>query len=87
MPGIRLKDNEPLDIGLRRFKRVCEKAGIYSEIRRREFYEKPAEKRKRRLAAAVKRHWKRMLRDNPLLAKSKTGKTKCKRARLDKIHF
>ena len=41
MPHVRVKENEPFDIALRRFKRSCEKAGVLSEVRRREFYEKP----------------------------------------------
>jgi len=39
MPAVKLKENEPFDIALRRFKRACEKAGILSEVRRREHYE------------------------------------------------
>jgi len=68
MPSIRVKDNEPAEIAVRRFKRACEKAGILTEMRRREYFEKPTEARKRQFAAAVKRHWKRILRENPLLA-------------------
>jgi small subunit ribosomal protein S21 len=60
MPSVRIKENEPFDIALRRFKRSCEKAGILSEVRRREFYEKPTEVRKRKKAAAVKRNLKRL---------------------------
>jgi small subunit ribosomal protein S21 len=60
MPSVRVKDTEPFDSALRRFKRVCEKAGVISEIRRREFYEKPTTERKRRKAAAVKRLKKRL---------------------------
>ena len=48
-------ETEHFDIGLRKFKRACEKAAIVPEIRAREFYEKPTEKRKRLMAAAVKR--------------------------------
>ena len=59
MPSIKLKDNESFDSGLRRFKRSCDKAGIISEIRKREFYEKPTSVRKRKAAAAVKRQAKR----------------------------
>ena len=55
MPSIIIKDTEHFDIGLRKFKRACEKAAIVPEIRAREFYEKPTEKRKRLMAAAVKR--------------------------------
>ncbi len=60
MPSVRVKENEPFDIALRRFKRSCEKAGILSEVRRREFYEKPTEVRKRKKAAAIKRNLKRL---------------------------
>ena len=55
MPSIIIKDTEHFDIGLRKFKRACEKAAIVPEIRAREFYEKPTEKKKRLMAAAVKR--------------------------------
>ena len=41
MPAVKIKDNEPFDVALRRFKRACEKAGVLSEVRRRECYEKP----------------------------------------------
>ena len=49
---------------MRRFKRACEKAGILTEIRRREYYEKPTTVRKRKKAAAVKRHLKKLSREN-----------------------
>jgi small subunit ribosomal protein S21 len=60
MPGIRLKENEPFEVAIRRFKRTIEKTGILTELRAREFYEKPTSERKRKLAAAVKRHHKRI---------------------------
>ena len=63
MPSVRLKENEPFEIALRRFKRSCEKAGVLSEVRRREFYEKPTSVRKRKAAAAVKRQLKKSSRD------------------------
>lgn len=63
MPSVRVKENEPFDIALRRFKRACEKAGVLSEVRRREFYEKPTSERKRKAAAAVKRHLKKTSRE------------------------
>ena len=52
MPHVRVKENEPFDVALRRFKRSCEKAGVLAEVRRREYYEKPAWARKRKAAAA-----------------------------------
>ena len=64
MPSVRLKENEYSDAALRRFKRACEKAGILTELRRREFYEKPTQERKSKKAAAVKRHLKRISRDS-----------------------
>ena len=63
MPSVKLKENEPFDIALRRFKRSCEKAGVLAEVRRREFYEKPTSVRKRQAAAAVKRHAKKVQRE------------------------
>jgi small subunit ribosomal protein S21 len=63
MPQVKVKENEPFDVALRRFKRSCEKAGVLAEVRRREFYEKPTQIRKRKQAAAVKRHAKKVSRD------------------------
>ena len=63
MPNVRVKDNEPFEIAIRRFKRACEKAGILAEVRRREFYEKPTQERKRKMAAAVKRSQKKVSRE------------------------
>ena len=63
MPSVRIKENEPFDIALRRFKRSCEKAGVLADVRRREFYEKPTWERKRKAAAAVKRHAKKQSRE------------------------
>jgi len=60
MPGIRVKENEPFEVAIRRFKRTIEKAGTLTELRSREFYEKPTSERKRKLSAAVKRHHKRI---------------------------
>lgn len=63
MPSVRVKENEPFDVALRRFKRSCEKAGVLSEARRRQYYEKPTQVRKRKLAAAVKRQQKKRSRE------------------------
>ena len=53
MPSVKVKENEPFDVALRRFKRSCEKAGLLAEVRKREHYEKPTTVRKRAAAAAV----------------------------------
>lgn len=63
MPSVKIRENEPFELALRRFKRSCEKAGILSEVRARESYEKPTQERKRKLAAAVKRNQRRVSRD------------------------
>ena len=55
MSSVVVKENETLDSALRRFKRNCAKAGIQQEIRKREHYEKPSVKRKKKSEAARKR--------------------------------
>jgi len=60
MPGIRIKENESFENALRRFKKQVEKTGILSEVRKREHYEKPSIKRKKKALAAKKRAMKRM---------------------------
>ena len=64
MPAVKVKENEPVDIAIRRFKRACEKAGILADVRKHEFYEKPTQERKRKKAAAVKRYKKKMSRES-----------------------
>lgn len=66
MPSVRIKENEDLEFAVRRFKRACEKAGILTEVRRREAYEKPTTIRKRKRAAEIKRHLKKLLRETPV---------------------
>ena len=58
MSEIRVKENESLDSALRRFKRSCAKAGVLSEVRKREHYEKPSVKRKKKSEAARKRKFR-----------------------------
>ena len=60
MPGIVVKDNESFESALRRFKKQCEKSGVLSEIRKREYYEKPSIKRKKKALAARKRMMKKL---------------------------
>ena len=64
MPAVKVKENEPVDIAIRRFKRACEKAGILADVCKHEFYEKPTQERKRKKAAAVKRYKKKMSRES-----------------------
>ena len=58
MSEIRVRENESLEQALRRFKRQCERAGVLSEVRKREHYEKPSVKRKKKSEAARKRKFK-----------------------------
>ena len=53
MSEIRVKDNESLDSALRRFKRSCARSGVLAEVRKRECYEKPSVKRKKKSEAAA----------------------------------
>ena len=57
MSEIRVKENESLDSALRRFKRQCAKSGVMAEVRKREHYEKPSLKRKKKTEAARKRKY------------------------------
>ncbi|MBQ7500945.1 MAG: 30S ribosomal protein S21 [Clostridia bacterium] len=58
MAEIRVKENEQLDSALRRFKRSCARSGVLAELRKREHYEKPSVKRKKKSEAARKRKYK-----------------------------
>ena len=58
MSSVTVKENESLDNALRRFKRSCANAGILQEIRKREHYEKPSVKRKKKSEAARTRKFK-----------------------------
>ena len=60
MPGVRVKEGEPFENAMKRFKKMVEKAGILSEIRKREHYEKPSVKRKKKALAAKKRAIKKL---------------------------
>jgi small subunit ribosomal protein S21 len=61
MPGIRLRDNESFESALRRFKKKCEKAGVLSDLRKHQHFEKPSERRKRKLNAARRKENSRRL--------------------------
>jgi len=59
MPPVKVKNEETFDVMLRKFRRSCENAVIFTEMRAREFYEKPTSVRKPKGAAAKKREMKR----------------------------
>ena len=54
---VRVRENESLESALKRFKRQCARAGVIQEVRKREHYEKPSVKRKKKAEAARKRKW------------------------------
>ncbi|MBE3518880.1 MAG: 30S ribosomal protein S21 [Firmicutes bacterium] len=58
MPEVKVDKNEPFDKALRRFKRECQKEGILAELRKREHYESPSVKRKKKSQAARRRRYR-----------------------------
>ena len=62
MPGVKVHDGESVDRALKAFKKQCEKSGILTEIRKREYFEKPSVKRKKKILAARKKRIRSMSR-------------------------
>ena len=60
MAQVKIRDNESFEAAFRRFKKSCEKSGILSEIKKREHYEKPSIRKKKKSIAARKRLMKKM---------------------------
>ncbi|PWL82026.1 MAG: 30S ribosomal protein S21 [Clostridia bacterium] len=58
MAEVRVRENETLDSALRRWKKSCARSGVLAEVRKREHYEKPSVKRKKKSEAARKRKFK-----------------------------
>ena len=58
MAGVLVRDDEPFEKALRRFKKTCEKAGIMTEMKKHQHFEKPSERRKRKIAAARRKRVK-----------------------------
>ena len=58
MPGVIVKSEEPFEKALKRFKKSCEKAGIISDMKKHQHFEKPSEKRKRKINAAKRKRMK-----------------------------
>lgn len=66
MPSVRVKEGEPFEAAMRRFKRAVEKAGIPKELRSRAFYQKGSVQKQRRIAAAKKRLLKKLFRERQI---------------------
>ncbi|AZC09512.1 30S ribosomal protein S21 [Acinetobacter nosocomialis] len=64
MPQVKLKEGEPVDVAIRRFKRSCEKAGVLADVRKREFYEKPTQERKRKKLLQLNATKKKLARES-----------------------
>ena len=64
MAGIRVRDEETFEKALRRFNKACEKSGIMSDIKKHQHFEKPSDRRKRKLNQAERRERKRRQRDS-----------------------
>ena len=62
MPGVKIRENESFENALKKFKRQCEKSGILSDLKKREHYEKPSIKKKKKAIAARKRALKKVRR-------------------------
>jgi small subunit ribosomal protein S21 len=66
MPLVKVREDESLESALKRFKRKCEKAGILSELKKRQHFEKPSQRRKRKALAARKKLLKRLAQERKL---------------------
>jgi len=62
MAGVRVEPNEPFELAMKRFKKEVEREGILSELKKRQFYEKPSVRGKKKAMAARKRLMKRLKR-------------------------
>lgn len=60
MPLVQVRDDESFESALRRFKRKCEKAGVLTELKKRQYFEKPSVKRKRKEMQARKKMLRKM---------------------------
>ena len=61
MPVVYVKDEESFENALRRFKRKCEKAGVLTELKKRQYFEKPSVKRKRKQLQAKKKGLRKLV--------------------------
>ena len=66
MPVIKVREDESLENALKRFKRKCEKSGILTEIKKRQHYEKPSVRKKRKALAARKKLLKRLAQERKM---------------------
>ena len=58
MPGVIIREQKPFEKAMKRFKKACEKAGIISEMKKHQHYEKPSERKKRKINSARRKRMK-----------------------------
>ena len=73
MPLVHVKEDESFENAMRRFKRKCEKSGILSELKKRQHYEKPSAKRKRKMIQARKKMLRKLSEEKPSSSASSSG--------------
>ncbi len=56
MPTVTIREGENFERALKKFTRACQKAGIFSDYRKNQYFEKPSERRKRKIGAAIRKH-------------------------------
>ncbi|MFQ5602790.1 MAG: 30S ribosomal protein S21 [bacterium] len=61
MPSIKIREGEKFESALKRFTKACVNAGIFSDYKKHQFFEKPSERRKNKIAAAKRKQRKLML--------------------------
>ena len=66
MPGVSVREEESFENALRRFKRKCEKSGVLTELKRRQHFEKPSVKRKRKAIQARKKMLRKLAEERRL---------------------
>ncbi len=64
MPSVKVREGEPFEKALKRFTKACEKSGLMSEIKKHQHFEKPSERRKRKLNAARRKMRKTQMMEN-----------------------
>ncbi len=77
MTVIKVKDNESFEQAMKRFKKTCEKAGVLTALRRREYYDKHSIRKKKNAAAARKRALKNMRRMSRLSTRRNADENSC----------
>ena len=74
MTIVLVDESEPIDKALRRFKKECQKSGLLSELRRREYYEKPSVRRKRKAEAAKRKQRRKLLKLKRKMEENQRGR-------------